>query len=859
VSRGREAAEAVVGLLARRRWAALGALLVLCGLATWAAVDAMAGDPKNLFDNRVEIWFLDEDPTLLAYREFQAAFGNDEAVLIAVSAPEGETVFTAETLDLIADLSARLKTVDHVHGVTSLATVLHIGLTGDGAIEIAPFYGAEGLDAARAAEVEATLRADPLYGDALVSDDGRTTLITVQLDPVAPGEAQHSILGAVAGLFAGDEAEAPAASPTPGPDGADGEDDLIALFDDAAADDPVPSPGPDAIADIDAKRGEILAALEAEVEGALEAAGRDAEGAWAWGGVGVINEALNEVSQRDLVVFSTITFWVLVLCLWLSLRRLWAVIVAVTIVEVASLLLTGLYLGLGFKFNLVTMILTTLVLVIGVTDSIYFITTYFQQREELEAKGLSKREAVVKAVGFCFLPGFINSLTTSIAFLAFASAKMAVIRHLGVFAGAGIVIAFLSTVVVTTAAFDLLDVRPPPAAGRGGRFLAPFLARLSELARRRRRPILAVGVGIFLAAGGGILQLDVDTYTLGYFYDDHPVRKADRFIEERFGPYMPLEVVVDAGEPDGILDPAVLQRMDALEREVVAGEPKIAGAVSLAGVVKRLNQVFHEGSAEHHAVPDDPELVAQELFFYDPTREDDPLQLVDFPSYRRGRITFRTSNDSAGEARRVIERIVAAADLPEGNEVVPSGYVPLYVRLIDYLVEGQVISITLTFGLVFVLIGVLFRSLRYALISVVPNAIPVAATMGFMGYAGIDLDVATVLIAAVALGIAVDDTIHLLYKFKAAYEETGDPEDAVDQAVRMTGVPIVTTSLVLTAGFAVLCLANVKSMALFGLLIGVTMISALVAELVVTPAVLLTFGPPKREVVQGPVDSEPRA
>jgi predicted RND superfamily exporter protein len=172
---------------------------------------------------------------------------------------------------------------------------------------------------------------------------------------------------------------------------------------------------------------------------------------------------------------------------------------------------------------------------------------------------------------------------------------------------------------------------------------------------------------------------------------------------------------------------------------------------------------------------------------------------------------------------------------------VPSGYVPLYVRLIDYLVWGQVNSITTSFLVIFGVLLLLFRSLRHALISLPGNVVPVALTLGFMGWAGIHLDVATVLIASVALGLAVDDTIHFVFKFRAREQETGDAARAVDETLRTTGAAIMATSITLALGFSVLALAQVKSVAVFGVLMGVTMVSALIGELLITPAVILTF------------------
>lgn len=266
----------------------------------------------------------------------------------------------------------------------------------------------------------------------------------------------------------------------------------------------------------------------------------------------------------------------------------------------------------------------------------------------------------------------------------------------------------------------------------------------------------------------------------------------------------------------------------------------MGGSTSLSGVVARLHEAW-SGTPAAWAVPDSRELIEQLLLFYDPARPDDPLRLVEFPSFQRARITFRTANDSARAAAELVAEVeeLARRTFPAGTKVTVSGYVPLYVRLIDYLVWGQVSSITSSFLVVFGLITVMFGSLKMMLVTIPANLIPVAATMGFMGWAGIDLDVGTVLIAAVALGIAVDDTIHFVFRFQSRLAETREARLALEETVRHAGPPIVSSSLILAGGFSALCLAEVKSVMLFGLLMGVTMVSALIAELIVTPAVVL--------------------
>lgn len=784
MTRSHAIAAGVVGAIARRRGVALALVLLALGLSYAAIGKAMGlpGEPRPPIDNGITIWFPDTDPARTAYDDFQKTFGNDEAILVAFRTDEA-SVFEPKTLALVADIGSRVRTVPLVRGVTSLATVLCFEEGEDGTLRVERAF----RDPAQAALARTRITGDPLYRGALVSQDEKTTLLTIQLERVSTQE-------------------------------------------------------------MDRRRGKLLVDVRAALDAAMQAAGR-APGSYWWGGLGVINDELNRLSLEDLMRLGGLSYLVIVLCLWAALRRAGAVLLAATAVYVAQTCTLGLYFAAGHQLNLVTMILPTLVQVIGLTDSIYFITTWQQERDALMKEGLDKRAALARCLGFCALPGLFNSITSSVGFLAFMSADMETLRVLGVYAGAGILLAFASSVVVCTLGLERFDLRAAPegeASGEGP--IERALARLSAFTARRHGAIVLGAAVLVVVAAAGIRQLQVDTYTLGLFYDDNPVRRDNRAIEEHFGPYLPLELVIDTGKQDGVKQPAVLKGIDALEATTDGREEKVGGSTSVAGVVKRLHQVFNDGDPKAYAVPGDADAIDQELLFYDPDRDDDPLRLIDFPRWQKARVTFRTANDSAGAARDLLARVEkdAAALLPEGVKAVPSGYVPLYVKLIDYLVWGQVWSITTSFVVIFAVLLVLFRSLRYALLSLPANVIPVALTLGFMGWAGIDLDVGTVLIASVALGLAVDDTIHFVFKFRAKEQETGDAAKAVDATLRSTGAAIMATSLTLALGFSVLGLAQMKSIGLFGALMAVTMASALVGELLITPAVILTFGRGKK-------------
>ena len=783
----RRAAEAVVGGLLRRRGLTLAAACLVLGLA-YAAIGRAAGNPPKIpVDNGVGIWFLETDPAYKAYLAFQKTFGNDEAILIAARFEDG--VFTPDALSTLSDVAARVGALQDVRGVTSLATVLHTGVDAEGAVVVEPMFKAPlPADAAGAARVAAGVRervlGNPLYKGELVSKDERTTLVTVQL------RLGHE--------------------------------------------------------ELDLRRGEVLEAVRGALDAGMAAHGRPKDSYW-WGGMGVTNEQLNELSLVDSMKFFALSTLVLIVSLWIALRRVGAVLLATTTVYLAQTVTLGAYFAAGLKLNLVTMILPTLVMVIGLTDSIYFITTWDQERDGLAKEGLDKRQALIRCLGFCLLPGLFNSVTSAAGFLAFLSADMRVLRHLGLFAGVGILLAFVASVVVCALGLDRFDLRLGGAPAPGGADAPPsaldrLLTRHADFVVRKRGPILVVAGLVAALAAAGLLRLQVDTFTIGYFYEDDPVRRDNDAIEEHFGPYLPLEVVVDAGEPDGVKAPAVLQGIAALQSRIAASEPRVGGSTSVAGVVRRLNEVL--GGPGGQVVPDSRELIEQELIFYDPQRQDDPLELVDFPRWQQARVTFRTTNGSSREAEAVLATIQreAQAAIPAPAKATPAGYVPLYVQLIRYLVEGQIWSLATTGLVVMGMLLVLFRSVRYALVSLPSNLLPVLITMGFMGWVGITLDVATVLIASIALGVAVDDTIHFVFKFRDSELALGDTERAMKETVHATGPAIAAASFTMAAGFSVLAFAGIKSVALFGVLMAVTMVSAFVSELYVTPAVVLLFG-----------------
>lgn len=736
--------ERIIGGLFDHRWLALVVALLLTGLAGWKAAGVGV-------DNAVEIWFLEDDPALVAYHDFQETYGNDEVVAIAVHDADG--LLDAEGYERLREVERIASGVDGIGEVLSLVSSSDIA--SDGLFMEVRDLVPDDLDAASEPDLARDILADPLLVGRLISADGKTALVLARMD---------------------------------------------------------------AMDDVDARRDGILAELEVQLADVPHHSA----------GIGVVYAALNHMATVDSAVFIGASYGVIILLLLVLYRRVLPVVVTMGTVGIAATWLMGAFGALGRDINMVTMVLPTLVVIIGISDCVHILSHAARQTEG------TRRQRVVRAVGFMFWPCLFNTLTTAVGFLALCTAPMAVIRDMGLFAALGLVAAFVAAIVACTLALG--TARAEPATLDRG-WIQAGVDRLADIGVRHSAQVLVATGLLGLLCAVGVSRLEVDTYSIDFLLDDHPVRQDSAFIEGAFGFYMPLEVVVKTdGDP---LDPELLRAVDEWSVRAVR-DPDIGWSASVVDIVKQLNRALTDGRVEDAVIPDSIDAVEQGLLLYDGEGGRD---LDEFKQADSLRVTFGMRMMSARGMQDTLDRVLATASMPEGVTLVPSGYLPLYTRMMDYIVVSQLTSFGLAFVVVFALLALLFRSVRIAALAVPANLLPVLFVLGVMGALGIRLDVATVTIAAIVLGLVVDDTVQFLYRFRAEFDVDQDHEAAVRRTVGSVGRSLAVTTLVLALGFSVLGLANVKSVIYFGLLISLAMVFALLMDLLVLPALILLVRP----------------
>jgi hypothetical protein len=589
-----------------------------------------------------------------------------------------------------------------------------------------------------------------------------------------------------------------------------------------------------------AERSELLRAVEAlRAEAPLSG--------WPHAATGTaINPVIiGRILARELARAVVMACLVAVAALWLLFRS--PVAIAGTLLQVAGVVAgtLGLMGHLGVPLSSISAILVTLLACVGLADCMHATAAY----ERLARGGLPPERAAAQALAETWWPCLVTSLTNAGGFLALTGAPLRPIAHLGAFAAAGTALAWVLFLGLAPAAL----ARWSPA-GRGPAEperdpWARALLRLSGLAVRRPRAVLGLGLGALLLLCAGIPP-SPDQDLLRDLRPGEPLRRDLEFVHARMGGTISVEVLVLPHDPD---DPAalaeVLARCEALQAWLRGVDPAVRSVRGIVDGVQELHALF-DGPRQ---VPRDPAAVAQLLLALQSADSDWYAEHLTIGA-RAARITVRLDLVSSSAYERILARVedelgrsfqgVARAEL--------TGGALLIAHTNAYIVTTQVQSFGWSLLTVGAIVLLSLRSLRLGLVSLLPNVGPVLALLGLMGWLGVPLDVSSALIATVALGIVVDDTVHVVHAFGDELRAGTPPAAAIERVLQRTGRAVLFTSLVLVVGFGTYLGSSLRPIRSFGWLAAATFLVAFLADLLLLPALLLLVS--RRAPGRGAVD-----
>jgi uncharacterized protein len=534
--------------------------------------------------------------------------------------------------------------------------------------------------------------------------------------------------------------------------------------------------------------------------------------------------------EQDLVRFVPVSLLLVVFILVLEFRTIRGVLLPLGTVVMGVVWTVGAMVLAGRSINMGTLILPPLLMAIGIAYAIHVLGRYYLEVEP----GRNRTEVVIATIRHVRMPSAFAWLTTILADGTLALSPIPAIRDFGIFSVLGITAIFAIAICFVPAALVLLPEprrTPRQAAHLAG--LERLLERVALFAVDHRRAVLWGGALACVVSLIGASRIELETNYLEFFHPDSPVRRENALIAERLGGSQPIYVVVESDEPRGMRHREMLARIDDLQR-FVARQPGVDSSLSVVDSIALVRRALNPDAAER--LPDDQTELEQLFLFLDPNE----LRPVVTRDWSRANIIVRTRLAGSKELSELVHAVERYAydHFPGSVRVQPTGSVVLLNRSADTLAQGQVSSLWQVLLALLALMSSLFLSVRTGALTLVPNVIPIVVLFGAMGFAGIDLNISTSMIAVIALGITVDDTIHYFNDFNLQLRRTGDQASAIVAVVRSVGQPIVFTALALSAGFLVLCLSNFAPIQQFGYLASLTMAVGLVAELLITPGLV---------------------
>jgi uncharacterized protein len=507
----------------------------------------------------------------------------------------------------------------------------------------------------------------------------------------------------------------------------------------------------------------------------------------------------------------------------------------------------------GYKITILTALIPPLVVVIGVPNCIYFLNKFHSTYRETG----NKKESIIAMIGKMGVVTLFCNIAAAIGFAVFALTKSAILKEFGVVAGISIMMLFFISLILIPVVLNLL----PPPKPRHTKYLdnvllQGWLDRLERWSVNHRRLIYGITAVVLVLAIAGTFRLQ----SVGYIVDDLPrndkVYTDLKFFEQHFNGVMPLEIVVDTKKKYGVTrNLGNLNKIDSLV-QYLSAQPYIGRPLSITEGLKFAKQAFFEGDSAYYIMPGENDLLALKPYLASNNETEGSKNsfsklVSSFMDSNRQQARISVNMKDIGSARLpvVLDSIQQKTDQLFDStkyDVQLTGTSVTFLEGSRFIINGLKESVFWAFLLIALCMLYLFRSGKILLCSLIPNLIPLIITAGVMGWTGVPLKPSTVLVFSVALGIAIDITIRFLVNYKQQLRKDSSVHQTVIETIHSTGLSIIYTSIVLIAGFIIFCFSGFGGTKALGWLTSLTLITATFANLVLLPALIISFYSGKR-------------
>jgi predicted RND superfamily exporter protein len=726
--------------------------------------------------------FFGESPAYAEYLERLGEFGTEEVNIFAFESPD---LLYEEQQARLRRVVERIEGMDNIGRVYSVLDAQRIEGR-DGTLYVSNYADDASEDPSRIPELIAALRADPLVGGIVVSNDGGCAAVMFEVD--------HELQS-----------------------------------------------------DMPAERGPEIIHEALEI---FEEEGFALSEIHSAGFLSSISEVVDQTYYNLKMIFPFVVI-VLLLTVWLLFRRLWPAVVSTLTSLLAVIWTMGFAVQIDREVNVMMAIVPAVIIIVGFSDVVHLCSAYLLEL----GRGVGKRQAILNSAEDVGKACFYTSLTTFAGFISLSLVPTPMFRSMGVILGFGVAIALLIAMTMAPIIFSLMPEPKPLRKGSTSRihdWLDTLLEGAERLASKHARTVIAAFALVLALSALGITQLKITADFPKRFAEDSRIRQDLAWFEERYAGTTGLDIYVEVPETDGLFDPVAFGRIAAYQ-DALTELPTVDNALSLVDLMREIHRELNVGIEGAGPLPATRQAMAQYLLLFEMAGGRDLDRLIDFDRHTM-RITLRLNDEDFRANAAVAEEAVELAGPILGGmaTVEPSGLAFLLGDWLDEILAGQRNGLTASLLMVTVMMALALRSIRAGMWSMIPNILPLLTLGGVVGGLWDYVDSDTFLIAVIAIGIGVDDTIHFLVRFRIEQARCPDTATAIHNTFDFAGRAIVMTTIILVAGFSPFALSDYFSTWIMGTLLPMCLIVALLADLLLVPA-LVEVG-----LIKFKKDSEPK-
>ncbi len=551
-------------------------------------------------------------------------------------------------------------------------------------------------------------------------------------------------------------------------------------------------------------------------------------------GVPAFTNAFMNAIKGNISTFLPALLLVVIVLLLLIFRNIWGLILPMSVVFLTILCVAGFSFGLGYKLNTITSMFPIFIIAVGIADSIHIFWVWLHKRQE----GFSNVDSIVYSMDKNLVPAFITSLTTFVGFLSLGISKIIPLQAFGIVVAGGAVVAFLLSVVFLPALLSVINPKIKEQKHKSDKAKA-WTKKYTNFVVRYDKQIIILMLLFIVISVIGFKDASVDTDFMKQFSQKTEIRKSAEFVQDHIGGTVSIEIIVDSKEKTGINKPDFMKSADLFKKEFNEHFEQVRHVNSITDIVKKYHKLMHGDKEEFYKIPDSKELISQYMLLYSLSlpRGMGINDMMDVDS-RYLRLTAMINVTSELKKLEMYNWTKKWWKDHGSYSATVEGLTMISGHMRTELTNTMIKSISLALVFVTLIFWFAFKSKFYMAVSTLPNIAPLLITIGITGWLGINVDLGMAIVFVVIIGVAIDDTVHFISKYKTALENGKNVKEAIEESLLISGNAIVTTTIILVFGFGTFLFSDFALYFNFGLMSALALFLAMVLDLLLLPAIL---------------------